>query len=207
MQDFARKPLMSLFVLVGLLAAGTRAIALQVPEKSERFGDLVIEDPENGLDVATTPVASLNFRDEARSKWEGFRAAHGQQWSVYLDRRSGAPLLVEGKGIPWAAAQGGSVESLATSLRVFIAANRSLLLADDSELVLDKAGSGPLADDVWQIVFGRTVSGVPVSGERYVFTIGHGKLISFGSPRWSRIDASPLPELDAAEAKDRLAPT
>jgi hypothetical protein len=29
-------------------------------------------------------------------------------------------------------------------------------------------------------------------------------LISFGTPRWSRIDAGPLPSLDAADAQDRV---
>ncbi len=191
--------------IVAFFMAGASVVhALQVPEKGGRFDDLVIEDPGNGLEVATTPVGSLAVSDPARVRWEVFRATHGQEWSVYLDRRSGAPLLVEGKGIPWPGAEGADVASLAASLRTFIAGSRSLLLANDTELVLDDAASGQLVDDVWQIVFGREIAGIPVAGERYVFTIGHGKLISFGTPRWSRIGASPLPDLDAVEAQERL---
>ena len=205
MQDRARSLPKALAGIVALFIAGASAVhALQVPDKGGRFEDLVIEDPGNGLDVATTPVGSLPVGHAARTGWEVFRATHGQDWSVHLDRRSGAPLLVQGKGIPWPGAEGATVASLATSLRSFIAGSRSLLLVNDAELVLDDAASGPLADDVWQIVFGRQVAGIPVAGELYVFTIGHGKLISFGTPRWSRIDASPLPELNAAQAQERL---
>jgi hypothetical protein len=205
MKDCARTLSAASAIIVAIFLAGTSSIvALQVPETGRRFDDLVIEDPVNSLDVATTPVGSLAVNDHARAAWEGFRAAHGQDWQVHLDRRSGAPLLVEGRGIPWSGMEGATVASLATGLRTFIADRRALFLADDAELVLDPAASGLLIDDVWQIVFNRLIAGVPVVGERYVFTIGHGKLISFGAPRWSRIDASPFPDLTAVEAQERL---
>ncbi len=205
MKDRARAFPKVLAAMVTLFLAGASAVfALQVPEQGGRFSDLVIQDPGNGLDVATTAVGSLPVGDPARVRWEVFRATHGQDWSVHLDRRSGAPLLVEGKGIRWPGAEGATVASLAASLRPFIAGNRTLLFANDKELVLDNDASGQLNDDVWQIVFGREIAGIPVAGERYVFTIGHGNLISFGSPRWSRIDASPIPGLDGAEAQERL---
>jgi hypothetical protein len=191
--------------LLSLLIAGAGAVyALQVPEMGGRFENLVINDLGNASEVATTSVRSLALGDPVRTKWEVFRATHGQDWSVYLDRRSGAPLLAEGTGIPWPGTEVATVASLAASLRPFIAGNRALFLADDAELVLDEAASGPLTDDVWQIVFGRKISGIPVVGQRYVFTIGHGKLMSFGTPRWTRMDASPVPKLDAAATLKRL---
>jgi hypothetical protein len=180
------------------------SLAVQVPDTKHRFDDLILADPATSIDVGTTPVGSLPGSDRARTAWEEFRAAHGQDWSVYLDRRSGAPLLVEGKGIPWPGMEETSVASLAASLRTFMASRRSLFLADDAELVLDEAASGPLADDVWQIVFRRVVLGIPVAGQRYLFTIGHGNLISFGTPRWSRIDRSPVPDVTAIDARKRL---
>ena len=84
-----------------LLVTASAVVAFQVRSKSSRFDALVVEDPSQSLDVATTPVQSLPTTERLRGAWDGFRAAHGQAWSVYLDRRSGAPLLVEGKGIPW----------------------------------------------------------------------------------------------------------
>jgi len=65
-------------------------------------------------------------------------------------------------------------------LRPFIADHRALLLADDAELVLDRDASGLLSPEVWQIAFNRVVAGRAGAGERYLFTIGHGNLISFG---------------------------
>src|SRR6185436_20976489 len=173
-------------IICALACALTTSMAFQAPAGPGRFDTLVVGDPAAALDVGTMSAASLSTA--ARAGWDGFREAHGADWSIWLDRRSGAPLLVEGKGIPWPVAADATIDSIAATLRPFIAANRSLLLVDDAELVLDRDGSGLLQHDVWQIVFNRVVAGVPVAGERYVFTIGHGKLISFGSPRWSRID-------------------
>ena len=187
-----------------LLVTASSVVAFQVRPNSSRFDALVVLDPSQSLDVATTPLASLPSTERLRGAWEAFRATHGQAWSVYLDRRSGAPLLVEGQGIPWPIAKGATVESIAASLRPFIAFRQTLLLADNAELVLDSKASGPLSPDVWQIAFSRAIAGVPVVGERYVFTIGHGNLISFGAPRWSRIDADPFPDIDVTEALVRL---
>ena len=187
-----------------LLVTASQVVAFQVRPPSSRFDALVIDDPAPSLDVATTPAASLPPTEPLRGAWDAFRASHGQAWSVYLDRRSGAPLLVEGRGIPWPIAKGATVASIAASLRTFVAGRQTLLLAENAELILDPAASGPLSPDVWQIVFNRAIAGVPVLGERYVFTLGHGNLISFGAPRWSRIDASPFPDIDAAEALVRL---
>jgi trimeric autotransporter adhesin len=191
-------------VLVGF-AAATSAPALQIAPKSERFGALTIDDPTQGLDVSTMALTSLPATDALRAGWEKFRAAGNAAFSIHLDRRSGAPLLVQGKGLPWPATGDVAIALSERSLREFIAANRSLLLADDAELVLDRDASGELADGVWQVVFGRAIGGVPVAGERYLFTIAHGNLISFGTPRWTRIDANPVPDIDALEARARLA--
>jgi trimeric autotransporter adhesin len=187
-----------------LLVPDGAALAFGVRPKSGRFDARVIENPVGALDVATTPVSSLAAGEAVRAPWDAFRAAHGSAWSIYLDRRSGAPLLVEGEGIPWAAGKDATVDSLGKSLRAFIASNKAMLLADDSELVLDHEASGLLSPDVWQIAFNREIGGVPVAGERYVFTIGHGNLVSFGTPRWSRIDVGPIPAIDSAEALARM---
>ncbi len=197
-----------LFAGVATLAIATLfagpALSLLVPDKKGRFDALVVYDPAASLDVATTPVASLNAADKARAGWDQFKTAHGPNWSVYLDRRSGAPLLVEGQGIPWPAAKGATIDGLAKSLRAFMSDNKRLVIADDAELVVNPDASGELIDDVHQVVFDRYVSGIPVEGERYMFTIGHGNLMSFGAPRWSRIETSPIPDLDPVEAQDRI---
>ena len=198
-----RAPVAVFFAL--LLLTGRQAPAFQVRQKASRFDAIAVTDPSLSIDVVATPVASLPATEKLRGAWEAFRAVAGQSWSIYIDRRSGAPLLVEGQGIPWPISLGATVESIAASLRTFVSAKRALLLADDAELVLDREASGSLSPDVWQIVFGHAVLGVPVAGERYVFYVGHGNLISFGATRWSRVTKSPVPDNDATEALVRMA--
>lgn len=203
MQSSSRRPTSKLSAILILLAGACGpAFALQVPDKGGRFDALAITDAMIATDVATMPDASLP--SAARGGWDAFRESYGADWSVSLDRRSGAPLLVSGQGIALPVDAASTVDSIAATLRTFIAANRSQLLADDAELVLDREASGLLQDDVWQIVFGRRVSGVPVYGERYLFTIGHGRLMSFGAPRWSRIEVSPAALVDEAAARGQL---
>src|SRR5262245_780345 len=189
-------------LLIGVL---TPVAALQAPAKDGRFAALAVEDPNAAIGVIATPPASLPAAAAARSGWDQFKIAHGQQWAIYLDRRSGAPLLVEGAGIPWAVKDAASVDALEPSVREFTRNQKSLLLAEDSEMVLSRDGSGELIDKVWQLSFDHVVSGSPVVGGRYLVAIGHDRLISFGSPRWSRIDASPIPELTADEAQQVVA--
>jgi hypothetical protein len=204
MRDIARASAVALAVMITVLAGSPRAAAaFPAPDNRGRFDALVVGDSAAALDTAAMSAASLPLA--ARAGWDSFRAVHGAQWAIWLDRRSGAPLLVEGKGIPWPVDAGATINSIAATLRPFIAANRSLLLADDSELELDRDASGLLQPDVWQIVFSRVVAGVPVAGERYLFTIGHGNLISFGSPRWSRIDVQATPSVDETAARARVA--
>jgi subtilisin-like proprotein convertase family protein len=168
------------------------AFALEQRPKTSRFDALVVPAHDASLDGTTVQVADAG---------QGFRAAHGPSWSMYLDRRSGAPLYAFGQGIPWAVGRGATLESIAASLLPFIEGNRALLLADKAELVLDREASGLLSPDTWQIAFGRRIAGIPVDGQQYVFTVGHGNLISFGATRWSRIDVNPFPDLDASEAR------
>jgi len=188
------------------------ALALQAERRPSRFDGLATGDPSQSLDVAAQRPDDLPPGDVARAGWDGFRAAYGPRWSVVLDRRSGAPLLVEGQGIPWMALSGNALppgaeptlESLEAGLRRFMARHRGVLLADDGELILNRQASGRLTPETWQIAFDRQVGGIPVAGERYLFVIGHGNLISFGAPRWSRLKASLQPAIDEAEGLQRL---
>ena len=195
-----------------VLAFTGTVLAFQAERTPSRFDALATGDPSASLDVAPQRPDELPLGDPARAQWDDFRAENNGPWSVVLDRRSGAPLLVEGRGIPWIAGSGNSLppgpaptlESLEASLRRFIAGHRAVLLADDGELVLNRQASGRLAPETWQVVFDRQIGGVPVAGERYLFVIGHGNLISFGAPRWGRFHASLQPAIDVADGRRRL---
>jgi subtilisin-like proprotein convertase family protein len=195
----------ALAVLGGLaIATGGPALAVQIREEKSRFDHLIVEVPAGTVGVTTASLGSIPAASSLRAGWESFREANGRDWRVYLDRRSGAPMLVEGKGIRWIGTGEASVDALAASLRIFVSANKGLLLAEDLELVLDREASVAVTADLQQIVFARAVGGVPVAGERYVFHFIRGNLVSFGAPRWSRIDTSPIPVLGPADAQERM---
>ena len=212
-------PLAPPALLVALLAISA-SFGLVVRQDPHRFDAKVIADPAA---VASPAVRSLpEFEADAGltagaspvvTRWTSFRAdAPAERWSVWVDARSGAPALVQGEGIPWipgsgnqlASAAAPTLDSLADSLKTYVRDNRALFVADDAELVLNREGSGAMTPDLWQIVFDRTVGGVPVTGDGYVFSISHGNLVSFGAPRWSPVTASPVPTLDAGAAFARL---
>ncbi len=168
------------------------ASAAVVPSPSVRFGQLELQDPSTRLGtVAETPEALTTF-EAGRAGWAAFRAAHGADWRVWLDRRSGVPTLVAGPGIPFYAA--GSVPAAAqleATARTFISANSALLGVGNAELVWNPEGSGATDPDHRVLVFDRTVSGVPVEGERFVLYVTAGRLASFGATRWGAIAAVP----------------
>src|SRR5262245_40968726 len=91
------------------LIAVTAALAFQVKQEGGRFEALVIPDPSAISGVATMPDDALGAQDPLRTGWNAFRASHGQQWRVWLDRRSGGPMLVEGRGVPMIAGVGNSL--------------------------------------------------------------------------------------------------
>ncbi|MEW5806202.1 MAG: hypothetical protein AB1756_02460 [Acidobacteriota bacterium] len=200
-----------LLMILAFLIMGTTALGFQTRQEPSKFDHLVIWDPSN-VSVATTPVDSLSTDDPLRIGWNSFKAAHGPGWKIYLDSRSGAPLLVEGQGIPWIPGTGNNLTSptvvtldyLEKTLREFMAKNVAIVLADVSELVLNRDASLQLTPEVWQIVFNRVVNGNPVAGENYFFFIGHGNLVSFGATRWSKITTSPTPSLPSNVALQNL---
>jgi subtilisin-like proprotein convertase family protein len=204
MRFACRFPLTVTCVLAMEIVGASAVFALVESTGAGRFDSRIIPDPEGSLDTAPASLESLAASDPVRSHWEGFRAANGKNWTIYLDRRSGAPLLVEGQGIPWAIDKDAAVESLEAPARQFMKENRALIAADDAELSYNNQASGRLLDNVWQLSFDHVVAGIPVIGDRFVFSIGHGKLISFGASRWSRIDANPIPDIDIVEAEARL---
>src|SRR5262245_39903878 len=109
MKNSVRRWRTAFAVYLSLLLVGVGAVlAFQVRPKTSRFDVLVIEDQTESLDVSTTPVASLASSERLRGAWDGFKAAHGSNWAIYLDRRCGAPMLVEGQGIPLADRAGGA---------------------------------------------------------------------------------------------------
>jgi len=202
---FARR---SFAVTAVWLLAAFASFAFEVPTSPGRFDAVEIQDPTTTVIPTALEIDSTQLPLSMRNTWSGFKGAHGEQWNIYIDARSGAPTLVQGQGIPFIPGSGNSLQSddrvtvpmLEALVRDFMGKNVDLLMAADEELVLNQA-SGQVTPDLWQVQFARVVSGIPVARDGYVFYIGHGNLISFGAIRWSRITADANPTLTAAAAR------
>lgn len=170
------------------------------------FHDLVIHDPAAATGIAAeAPDEIPGFEAEARA-WESFSRARGGGWRVHVDRRSGAPLLVEGPGIVWLDPDkpAPDLSALEARARDFLAEHTQLFKVDPAELVLSLAASGPLDRDRWLLAFERRVGGIEVEGHRFLFWIHRGRLVSFGATRWAGLAAVPEPALTAEDARSVL---
>jgi len=184
------------------------SLGFQRPEIPGRFDAVAIQDPTTTVIPTALEISSLGLPPSIRSAWSGFRNTNGEDWDIHVDARSGAPTLVQGRGIAFIPGSGNSLQSsdhitlpmLEKLVRDFMGRNADLLLAPDGELVLN-AASGQITPDLWQVQFDRVVSGVPVARDGYVFYVGHGNLISFGAIRWSKITTDPNPTLTAGAAR------
>src|SRR5206468_9807050 len=90
------RPSALLVLLLVLAGIPNAAMGFQPRREPSRFDALVIEDPAQKVSVSSVPVRSTIVPDSLRSGWSGFRKAHGEGWQVFLDARSGAPLLAQG---------------------------------------------------------------------------------------------------------------
>lgn len=182
------------------VVAPATLLAAVVPQGSGRFAPLVIEDPSTRLGVvAETPEQMPTLATQAG--WNAFRAANGPSWRVWLDRRSGAPMLVEGSGMPWfAEGQAPTAALLESKSRQLVAANEGTFRVRGAELAWNAEGSAATDRDHWVVVFDRVVGGVPVEGENFVLYVTRGKLVSFGASRWGAIAPVPQATVDAATA-------
>lgn len=199
-------------LLALVCAVGFPALAVQPRQEAGRLDALALADPSRTVGPESESDDDPPVSEPARGEWQTWRDANGGAWEVTIDRRSGAPLLVQGRGIGWIAGSGNArpaeapatLEGLERSIRDFIGRNRRLLHARDEDLVLDRAASGSLTPETWQVVFNREVEGIPVQDDRYLFTIGHGNLIAFGATRWGPVRTAAAPSLDSGEALARL---
>src|SRR5215831_18661614 len=189
-----------------LLAAALPALAYRDDKVPSRFDRLVRWDPPaaSGI-VAEAPEDLPGFAAEAAG-WAAFRASHGDGWAVHVDRRSGAPLLVEGPGLPWYDPEGAgaTLPDLEQRARAFLAGNASLFKIDPSQLVLSATGSGATDPDRWILLFERRVDGIPVEGARVRFFLNHGRLVAFGADRWGGLAQAPRAAISADVARQLL---
>jgi hypothetical protein len=194
--------LLSVLVLLG---GATGAPAAITPEPSERFGDLVVHDPAAGMPVLAERPGDIPGFEAAAAAWQGFGTEDDGAWSVHVDRRSGAPLLVQGSGIRWLEpGETGSLEQLEAKALEFLGNHEALFRVKTAELVLNREASTRTVGDVWVLVFDRVIGGVPVEGQRFRMYVKFGKLLSFGAERWGQLRRMPAANLNEQDARQAL---
>ena len=167
-------------------------------EEMLRRERLLLPPPRPGR--IAEPPSALPPRSSLRAAWEAFGAAEGGPWQAWIDRRSGAPLLVEGQGIDWTPPPGRKpIEWFELEVHAFLAKHLSTLGVDQRELVLSPAGSGAIADDRWILLFDRVIEGMPVRGQQIRFYIVRGRMAAFGATGWGAAPKMGRPPALAAE--------
>ena len=91
----------STLVLIALALVTAAAVQAAVVPESGRFDPLVIHDPVSRMGKIAERPSELPDFDAERAGWDAFTQTHGNRWQVWIDRRSAAPMLVQGKGIDW----------------------------------------------------------------------------------------------------------
>src|SRR5213083_3048916 len=100
-----------LALTLALLAVLPAAHALQQRQDKSRFDSIAIPDPSLVVSPETLTPAAAQVPEPVRAGWKAFKAANGEAWDMYLDARSGAPLLVQGQGIPLIPGSGNTLQS------------------------------------------------------------------------------------------------
>lgn len=194
------------FAVAALLLATLPALAYREATDPSRFDRLVRWDPHAAAGiVAEAPDELPGFAAEAAG-WTAFSGAHGASWTVRVDRRSGAPLLVEGPGLSWYDASGDAptLPDLEGQARAFLAAHAALFKIDPAQLLLSPIGSGATDADRWVLLFERRVDGIPVEGQSVRFFLNHGRMVAFGANRWGTLPHAPRAAISADLARQLL---
>lgn len=194
--------------LILALSLGSIRAAI-VPKRISRFDELTKLDPASRLGAIGEAPRQLPGLGPEGLAWDTFSHEAGAEWTAYLDRRSGVPLLVTGRSGGWLppgapAAPRAQLADLERRARGFIAEHQSLLHIAEPELVLNVDGSGEIDAGHWIVLFNRYRKGVPVENEQLVFLLSGTSLVAFGANQWGEIDEPPAPALGEARARSAL---
>ncbi len=204
-----------LFVLAAILLAAppVSAFAPRRAEEPDRriipravFDQVPEPAPEGGAGAAAVPAAA-------------FRARHPGEWRLTFDRRTGRPILIEGRGIPFLPGSGNGLSAGALGLpaapgslddadapgRRVIDAEGDLLRPPSGALVLNRERSLYADDgDVVFLDYDWVVDGVPVEGARVFLRANHGNIVQMGTVGIGAGLPKATPRLSADEALNRL---
>jgi hypothetical protein len=201
---------LALTAILALLAASA-ARAFDNPKKVElppRLRQALEKLDSEKYRIVAEPL-EYSYGESVRADlkgWPAFQERFGREWRLEVDRRTGAPLLIEGQGIPLFPGRGNSLErpaygsiaavapkdlrleDVAAVTRAFLDQNAELLGVAGASLQLDKRASSALGRDRlrWNIRFEQFVRDpalgtIPVRDAHVFFRISGGNLLQFGN--------------------------
>ena len=150
-----------------------------------------------------------DYRTSARAElqgWSSFRERYPGDWRVEIDSRSGAPLIIEGQGIPLLPGSANSlrapalgtgrkpagaeltISDVSAATDAYLEQNAGMLRVRSEELVLDERKSVGFGRNnrFWsvryqQVYRDRSLGLIPVRESHVFLRISHGNLIQFGN--------------------------
>lgn len=135
---------------------------------------------------------------------------YGKNWNIWVDERRGIPSLIDGGAIPFIPGSANNInwetvgigyqtnskipiEYVENKARQFMEDWKDLLKVDQKELVLDRAGSGPVGESYYYLRFKWVPFGIPVEGASVYFRINGGNLLQVATSKIGKINLDPLP--------------
>ncbi len=212
-----------------LLLAAIPAGAQRAKTSHDSLDDLVRVKSEMWLVPQIKDVDALRAeasREETQAlspvfeEWDRFLTEQGGGWKMSMDRLTGRPALLWGKGIPWIPGSANSIRSeemglppsvqgkdvpvgrVAAEAVAFIDAHPGLFGVKSADLRLNAVASGPMQDYLYYLDFDWTYHGIPVERAHVVFRLNHGNLVQMGeeyiSPTIVSLDARPYLDSETA---------
>ncbi|HPR64254.1 MAG TPA: PKD domain-containing protein [Thermoanaerobaculia bacterium] len=200
--------------------------SFKVPDDMAPFEDLVFADPSMWVTAQHQDVSEIEalLNMELQSDWRRFLADHEGKWVMVVDRVTGRPAHMEGKGIPWIPGTANDLtgydlgfsgdmegkdvplEFLITRVKSFLSEYPGLLRVNMDNLEVIPAASGPMLDYLYFVDFQWTYGGVPVDQAHVVFRLNHGNLVQIGQEYISDsiYSLNPVPKLSQQDAWETL---
>ncbi len=210
----------SLRVMKSALAAALVAAlagpagAIQPKEAGSNLDSQEFFKPELYISTSHLTLEEALERLPNKAAWDARlqrNAASGQQWTVFVDSRSGAATnilaaipVIPGTGLGNKVTREALGAVLGRELPVvdaavvgevvrrFVENNRAVLGIDTAQL--GEARTTQVSESLWQVSIPQQLAGIPVRGGRLAASISHGNLVTIGTEGWAdvKIDATPL---------------
>ncbi|HPR64678.1 MAG TPA: hypothetical protein PK014_10685 [Thermoanaerobaculia bacterium] len=167
--------------------------------------DLAFKSDKLTVDPISVPYNEID-NYPAKQQWkQEFLNRYGNQWGIIIDLRSGAPLHIFGKGIPFFPGIGNDLpfkgeiteSEVVNSVMEFLSLHSALFNIDTQEVYLSSATN---IEENWYINFSRKYKNIDVTGSRLLFTISHGNLVRISAVNWGNINISIEPTYTEQQA-------